>query len=203
MDDRGGDKVHFPCGHSFKKFGDVFLRVQAGDKGGNNAVRHQWFEGGVAGDDDGFIFCLAEKLNIFIQRRTRSDNNSGKVSEFIFQGRNAGVSLDRALVGLEISFPKFVESEESCRLDLLNVAIFVHTDNVTKNKENGNRWPEKPQQKDGQREHGHGIGLSNVGERLKVIYGDQCKLELKSEADRGTIARVEIPDIDISYLRAS
>ncbi len=50
---------------------------------------------------------------------------------------------------------------------------------------------------------GHGIGLSNVSERLKVIYGDQCKLELTSEANRGTIARVEIPDIDISYLRAS
>jgi two-component system LytT family sensor kinase len=52
-------------------------------------------------------------------------------------------------------------------------------------------------------EVGHGIGLSNVGERLKVIYGDQCKLELTSEPHRGTIARVEIPDIDISYLRAS
>lgn len=50
---------------------------------------------------------------------------------------------------------------------------------------------------------GHGIGLRNVGERLKVIYGDQCKLELTSESGRGTIARVEIPDIDISYLRAS
>ena len=50
---------------------------------------------------------------------------------------------------------------------------------------------------------GHGIGLSNVGERLKVIYGDQCKLELTREPNRGTVARVEIPDIDISYLRAS
>jgi len=50
---------------------------------------------------------------------------------------------------------------------------------------------------------GHAIGLSDVAERLKVIYGDQCKLELTSEAERGTIARVEIPDIDISYLRAS
>ena len=50
---------------------------------------------------------------------------------------------------------------------------------------------------------GHGIGLANVRERLRVIYGDQCTLELTSEPNRGTVARVEIPDVDISYLRAS
>jgi len=50
---------------------------------------------------------------------------------------------------------------------------------------------------------GHGIGLSNVNERLKVIYGEQCKLTLTSEGREGALAHVEIPDIDISFLRAS
>jgi two-component system LytT family sensor kinase len=50
---------------------------------------------------------------------------------------------------------------------------------------------------------GHGIGLANVNERLRVIYGDHCQLQLSSSPGSGTVARVEIPDIDASYLRAS
>jgi sensor histidine kinase YesM len=42
-----------------------------------------------------------------------------------------------------------------------------------------------------------------VNERLKVIYGPQYQLQLESDPERGTIARVEIPDVDVSYLRAS
>ena len=112
MNDRRRNKGHRRSGNALKKFSNVFLRVQTGNEGRNNIVCQEGFEGGVAGDDNGFIFCLAEKLDIFIQRRARADNNAGKVSELIFQGRNAGVSLDRALVRLEISFPKIVESEE-------------------------------------------------------------------------------------------
>jgi LytS/YehU family sensor histidine kinase len=52
-------------------------------------------------------------------------------------------------------------------------------------------------------ESGLGIGLSNVNERLKVIYGAQYQLQLESDPERGTIARVEIPDVDVSFLRAS
>ena len=70
-------------------------------------------------------------------------------------------------------------------------------------EDNGTGLSGASKNKEEKADHGHGIGLSNVGERLRVIYGDQCKLELTSEANRGTIARVEIPDIDISYLRAS
>ena len=50
---------------------------------------------------------------------------------------------------------------------------------------------------------GLGIGLNNVNERLQVIYGAQYRLQLESDPERGTIARVEIPDVDVSYLRAS
>jgi two-component system LytT family sensor kinase len=41
----------------------------------------------------------------------------------------------------------------------------------------------------------HGIGLSNVNERLRVIYGPQYELKLHSVAGEGTSARIEIPEI--------
>jgi two-component system LytT family sensor kinase len=45
--------------------------------------------------------------------------------------------------------------------------------------------------------HG-GIGLSNVNERLNVIYGANYRLRLRSAAGKGTCARVEIPETSIS-----
>jgi two-component system LytT family sensor kinase len=45
--------------------------------------------------------------------------------------------------------------------------------------------------------HG-GIGLSNVNERLSVIYGANCRLKLRSAAGKGTCARVEIPETAVS-----
>ena len=39
-----------------------------------------------------------------------------------------------------------------------------------------------------------GIGLSNVNERLKVIYGAQCQLKLRSTTGRGTCATMVIPE---------
>jgi two-component system LytT family sensor kinase len=40
-----------------------------------------------------------------------------------------------------------------------------------------------------------GIGLANVRERLQVIYGTAHQLKLTSEPGRGTIARIEIPEL--------
>jgi two-component system LytT family sensor kinase len=42
---------------------------------------------------------------------------------------------------------------------------------------------------------GGGIGLSNVNERLRVIYGEGYGLKLTSRPDRGTSARIEIPEL--------
>ena len=47
-----------------------------------------------------------------------------------------------------------------------------------------------------------GIGLSNVSERLRVIYGARSTLRLSSIIGRGTTVRFEIPDI-VSEERAS
>jgi two-component system, LytTR family, sensor kinase len=65
-------------------------------------------------------------------------------------------------------------------------------------EDNGKGFPGKDRP-----ENGLGIGLSNVNERLMVIYGAQYQLQLESDPERGTVARVEIPDVDVSFLRAS
>ena len=40
-----------------------------------------------------------------------------------------------------------------------------------------------------------GIGLRNVNERLKVIYGANYQLTLQSIAGKGTSVRVDIPEL--------
>lgn len=43
-----------------------------------------------------------------------------------------------------------------------------------------------------------GIGLSNVNERLRTIYGAGCTLKLASTMGRGTVVSVEIPELTVS-----
>lgn len=38
-----------------------------------------------------------------------------------------------------------------------------------------------------------GIGVSNIDDRLKLIYGDDCGIEIKSEVGKGTTIIIEIP----------
>ncbi|MCC7415796.1 MAG: histidine kinase [Acidobacteria bacterium] len=42
-----------------------------------------------------------------------------------------------------------------------------------------------------------GIGLSNVNERLRTIYGAHCSVTLTSVEGQGTLASVEIPDMTV------
>ena len=44
---------------------------------------------------------------------------------------------------------------------------------------------------------GDGIGLTNVNERLRTIYGENYQLKLTSVPGAGTCARVEIPELTI------
>ena len=48
-----------------------------------------------------------------------------------------------------------------------------------------------------QQAFGEGIGLSNVNERLRTIYGAACQVRLKSIPGEGTWANVEIPEIAV------
>jgi two-component system, LytTR family, sensor kinase len=43
-----------------------------------------------------------------------------------------------------------------------------------------------------------GIGLANVRERLRVVYGASYQLTLTSEPGKGTIARIEIPELMVA-----
>ena len=45
---------------------------------------------------------------------------------------------------------------------------------------------------------GSGIGLQNVDERLRVIYGANYQLRLSSAPGEGTCARIEIPELAVS-----
>ena len=40
-----------------------------------------------------------------------------------------------------------------------------------------------------------GIGLSNVRERLRVLYGTDFRLEIESRRGQGTLIRIEVPEL--------
>jgi sensor histidine kinase YesM len=43
--------------------------------------------------------------------------------------------------------------------------------------------------------YGSGIGISNVRERLKVVYGQDFLLKIDSQPGKGTCIRIEIPEL--------
>jgi two-component system, LytTR family, sensor kinase len=43
--------------------------------------------------------------------------------------------------------------------------------------------------------YGGGIGISNVNERLRLLYGDQFKMDIRSQEGKGTIIHIEIPEV--------
>ncbi|MDR3722363.1 MAG: histidine kinase [Candidatus Acidoferrales bacterium] len=43
--------------------------------------------------------------------------------------------------------------------------------------------------------YGGGIGISNVHERLRLLYGDQFEMDIRSQAGQGTQIRIEIPEL--------
>jgi two-component system LytT family sensor kinase len=46
-----------------------------------------------------------------------------------------------------------------------------------------------------------GIGLSNVRERLRVLYGADFRLEIESHTGKGTVIRIDIPEL-VSTMQA-
>ncbi len=89
----------------------------------------------------------------------------------------------------------------SKRLEGGRIIIRARSDNgraIIEIEDNGTGLPQESQE-----EPGLGIGLTNVNERLRVIYGEKCQLGLTRIPGRGTLARLEIPQVDLSYLRAS
>jgi two-component system, LytTR family, sensor kinase len=40
-----------------------------------------------------------------------------------------------------------------------------------------------------------GIGISNVHERLRVLYGDDFRMQISSREGQGTLIRIEVPEL--------
>jgi two-component system LytT family sensor kinase len=51
--------------------------------------------------------------------------------------------------------------------------------------------------------YGGGIGISNVHERLRLLYGDQFKMDIRSQEGQGTQIHIEIPALVTSEPAAS
>jgi two-component system, LytTR family, sensor kinase len=49
----------------------------------------------------------------------------------------------------------------------------------------------------------HGIGVSNVNERLKVLFGNQYRMWIDSQPGRGTRIQIEVPELQTDMAAAS
>jgi two-component system LytT family sensor kinase len=49
----------------------------------------------------------------------------------------------------------------------------------------------------------HGIGVSNVNERLKVLFGTEYRMWIDSQPGRGTQIQIEIPELQSDLAAAS
>jgi two-component system LytT family sensor kinase len=50
--------------------------------------------------------------------------------------------------------------------------------------------------------YGSGIGISNVHERLRVLYGPDCSLKIDSQLGKGTATRFEVPELATAEAQA-
>ncbi|MGH9560473.1 MAG: sensor histidine kinase, partial [Terracidiphilus sp.] len=46
--------------------------------------------------------------------------------------------------------------------------------------------------------YGGGIGISNVHERLRLLYGDQFEMRIRSREGEGTQIRIDIPEVAVA-----
>ena len=49
----------------------------------------------------------------------------------------------------------------------------------------------------------HGIGVSNVNERLKVLFGNQYRMWIESQPGQGTRIQIEVPELHTHVAAAS
>ena len=49
----------------------------------------------------------------------------------------------------------------------------------------------------------HGIGVSNVHERLKVLFGNDYRMWIDSQPGRGTRVRIEVPELETNLAAVS
>jgi two-component system LytT family sensor kinase len=49
----------------------------------------------------------------------------------------------------------------------------------------------------------HGIGVSNVNERLKVLFGNEYRMWIESQPGRGTRIQIEVPELQTDLAAVS
>jgi two-component system LytT family sensor kinase len=47
-----------------------------------------------------------------------------------------------------------------------------------------------------------GIGISNVHERLRLLYGDQFAMDIRSHEGQGTLIQIKIPELVSTFAAA-
>ena len=49
----------------------------------------------------------------------------------------------------------------------------------------------------------HGIGVSNVNERLKVLFGNEYRMWIDSQPGQGTRIQIEVPELQTDMAAVS
>jgi sensor histidine kinase YesM len=49
----------------------------------------------------------------------------------------------------------------------------------------------------------HGIGVSNVHERLKVLFGNDYRMWIESRPGQGTRVQIEVPELETNLAAVS
>ena len=47
-----------------------------------------------------------------------------------------------------------------------------------------------------------GIGVNNVNERLRVLYGSRFHMQITSQPDQGTSTHIEVPELESEFIEA-
>jgi two-component system, sensor histidine kinase YesM len=75
------------------------------------------------------------------------------------------------------------EQDENMKIEIYDNGVGIEEETLEKVKE----------KREAKNEHFSGIGINNVDSRIKLIYGDEYGIEIKSKLDKGTTITIIIP----------
>ncbi|WP_411169844.1 sensor histidine kinase [Clostridium sp. MB05] len=75
------------------------------------------------------------------------------------------------------------EQDENMKIEIYDNGVGIEEETLEKVKE----------KKESKNEHFSGIGINNVDSRIKLIYGDEYGIEIKSKLNKGTTVTIIIP----------
>jgi two-component system, sensor histidine kinase YesM len=75
------------------------------------------------------------------------------------------------------------EQDENMKIEIYDNGVGIEEETLEKVKE----------KRESKNEHFSGIGINNVDSRIKLIYGDEYGIEIKSKLDKGTTITIIIP----------